>query len=47
MWDTVETNSTHLAHDMPCPKCGHAIHTYLPCSDICDCVATWLEILAA
>lgn len=47
MWDTVETNSTHLSHDMPCPNCGHAIHTYLPCSDSCDCVATWLQNMAA
>jgi hypothetical protein len=37
MWDTVETNAGHLTHDMPCPGCGHAIHTYLPCGDFCDC----------
>lgn len=41
MWDTVETNtgsgSVHLSHDLPCSDCGHAGHTYLPCSDTCDC----------
>jgi hypothetical protein len=38
MWDTVETATTHLSHDMPCPGCGHATHTYLSCSDSCACV---------
>jgi hypothetical protein len=38
MWDTVETTTTHLSHDMPCPGCGHATHTFLSCSDTCDCV---------
>lgn len=38
MWDTVETTRTHLSHDMPCPRCGHAAHTYLTCSDRCGCV---------
>lgn len=42
MWDTVETTSTHLSHDRPCPACGHATHTYLPCSDSCDCEPAWL-----
>ena len=41
MWDTVETNtgpgSVHLSHDLPCPECGHARHTYLPCSDTGAC----------
>jgi hypothetical protein len=37
MWDTVETSTTHLSHDLPCPRCGHATHTYLPCSDSCAC----------
>jgi len=42
MWDTVETSSTHLSHDMLCPSCGHATHTYLACSDTCHCVpAPW------
>ncbi len=27
----------HLSHDMPCLRCGHGMHTYLPCSDECDC----------
>jgi hypothetical protein len=37
MWDTVLNSKEHLSHDMPCFKCGHAWHTYLPCSDECDC----------
>ena len=37
MWDTVQTSSSHLSHDMPCPQCGHALHTYLACGDSCDC----------
>jgi hypothetical protein len=37
MWDTVQTDHQHISHDMPCPKCGHATHTYLPCSDTCAC----------
>ncbi len=40
MWDTVQTNAhttgRHLSHDLPCPGCGHAAHTYLPCGDDCD-----------
>jgi hypothetical protein len=37
MWDTVAETGTHLSHDMPCTGCGHAQHSYLPCSDTCDC----------
>ena len=37
MWDTVQTNETHLSHDMPCQSCGHAVHTFLSCDDNCDC----------
>ena len=37
MWDTVEISRSHLSHDLPCPRCGHAAHTYLPCSDTCGC----------
>ena len=40
MWETVQTNQRHLSHDLPCPRCGHAVHTYLACSDTCDCVRT-------
>ena len=40
MWDTVQTTSQHLSHDLPCPGCGHAVHTYLPCSDRCSCRPT-------
>lgn len=28
---------TVLSHDVPCMQCGHAFHTYLACSDACDC----------
>jgi len=39
MWDTVtEERKAHLSHEMPCTACGHAPHTFLPCSDTCDCV---------
>ena len=37
MWDTVEQTGGHLSHEMPCTECGHAPHTFLPCSDTCDC----------
>jgi hypothetical protein len=40
MWNTVQTDSTHLSHDLPCFVCGHAVHTYLACSDSCDCPPT-------
>ena len=38
MWDTVDTNTEHLSHDRPCPRCGHGLHTYLDCGTGCDCV---------
>ena len=38
MWDTVQINEHHLSHDLPCSRCGHAVHTYLACSDSCDCI---------
>lgn len=34
-------------HDMPCQQCGHATHSYLPCSDSCDCVPAWLPGIPA
>jgi hypothetical protein len=37
MWDTVVETTTHLSHEMPCPRCGHEAHVFLPCSDRCDC----------
>lgn len=38
MWDTVESfTGSQLSHDRPCGTCGHALHSYLPCSDSCDC----------
>jgi hypothetical protein len=36
MWEALTTHS-HLSHDLPCPSCGHAVHTFLACSDSCDC----------
>jgi hypothetical protein len=36
MWDTVVEISSPLTHDLPCPRCGHAGHRFLPC-DHCDC----------
>lgn len=44
MWDTVETQTHPLSHEMPCPGCGHPTHTYLPCSDRCDCSPRWLAL---
>ena len=40
MWDTTQTSSRHLSHDLPCLRCGHAAHTFLACSDVCDCAPT-------
>ncbi|WP_165807074.1 hypothetical protein [Nocardioides currus] len=37
MWDTVQSTTHHLSHDIPCPRCGHGAHTYLACGDTCDC----------
>jgi len=37
MWDNVDEQHTLLTRDRPCPECGHAMHTYLPCSDSCSC----------
>jgi hypothetical protein len=37
MWDTVSENSRPLSHDLPCPRCGHAMHTFLVCDEQCDC----------
>jgi len=37
MWDVVVESSTHLSREMPCRWCGHSLHRYLPCSDLCDC----------
>ena len=37
MWDTVSDNDVHLSHDLPCPRCGHAMHTFLVCDEHCDC----------
>ena len=37
MWDTVQSTTMVLSHDMPCAHCGHALHVYLECGDGCDC----------
>lgn len=37
MRDTDRTHEIPLSHDLPCPHCGHAAHTFLPCSDSCAC----------
>ncbi len=42
MWDTATDayaakRHAHLSHEMPCTACGHAPHSFLPCSDTCDC----------
>jgi hypothetical protein len=37
MWDNVTECGDHLSHDRPCLDCGHALHTFLPCSDECAC----------
>lgn len=42
MWNIDQSSEQHLSHDLPCPGCGHAVHTYLPCSDTCACRVTGL-----
>lgn len=37
MWDHAEERQHVLSHDRPCLDCGHALHTFLPCSDDCRC----------
>ena len=38
MWDTAQVGQpTHLSHDMPCMRCGHAPHRFLACGDGCEC----------
>ncbi len=32
-----QTGQQMLSHDRPCQQCGHALHTFLPCSDACGC----------
>lgn len=46
MWDTVQTSSSHLSHDMPCVHCGHAGHTFLPCDRECGCQPSDLLVSA-
>ena len=40
MWEIDQSDQLHLSHDLPCLRCGHPAHTYLACSDTCDCVVT-------
>ena len=47
MWDTAETNDVHLSHDLPCFQCGHAVHSYLPCSESCACARSEMPGLVA
>ena len=40
MWDTAQNDQpggTHLSHDRPCQRCGHAMHVFLACDRDCDC----------
>ena len=38
MWDTThDQGRASLTHDLPCGRCGHAVHTYLACSDTFVC----------
>lgn len=40
MWDhpgDSQAEQAMLSHDRPCQECGHAMHTFLPCSDDCGC----------
>src|SRR5690242_7876750 len=50
MWDTAETSDEAarlVTHDMPCQRCGHAVHTFLECSDTCSCVSAAMPGLLA
>lgn len=38
MWDTIRSDDHPLSHDLPCQRCGHAMHTYLACDAGCECV---------
>ncbi len=42
MWDEAQECRGHLSHDLPCLECGHAMHTFLPCSDECQCRPQWV-----
>lgn len=37
MWDTAEPVQPQLSHDLPCSRCGHPMHTFLACSETCEC----------
>ncbi|MBZ5733998.1 hypothetical protein K8Z61_05770 [Nocardioides sp. TRM66260-LWL] len=37
MWDTVQNADHQLSHDLPCQRCGHAMHTFLACDAACGC----------
>jgi len=47
MWDKVTDSEQHLSHDLPCPRCGHEVHTFLACGDDCACPPALLPGSAA
>jgi len=42
MDDVTRHGEGPLPHDPSCPRCGHPLHTYLPCGGRCDCPPTTL-----
>lgn len=39
MWENGAGAAQPLSHEMPCVLCGHGPHSFLPCSDSCDCAS--------
>lgn len=37
MFDGPDDTHSGLSHNLPCPECGHELHPFLPCSDVCAC----------
>ena len=40
MWETTDDAADAaepLTHEMPCVRCGHPPHLFLPCGDDCEC----------
>lgn len=35
--ENANVRSLPMSHFLPCPRCGHEVHTYLACSDTCTC----------
>ena len=44
MWDTVQTNTIHLSHDLNGVPHGRASFA---CSDTCDCQPAFVAMLAS